>query len=172
MAHINLHEDRDSIFEAGMDIFQYITGQPQEVRAKDDPPGVNILFRIPGIESAHIPIYNPPIRIHDFTVEKSVRTEVLGNVTSQDSENEKKLRYRGCITFQMADGTIIHCSVSGFNGTEDVTTAIIAMAIKVKVPVHEIIKNIQQRGGSLPEEIFQVDHYLKLLLDIYTDKLS
>jgi hypothetical protein len=165
----NVEKKNWIILDTGTKVFDYLTGLSETIRPKgDDQPGVNIMFKIILTKSiVHVPIRNPKPLAHDFTIEKSVRTELLGNVTSQESENPTIFRYRGCISYRMPDTAIIHCSVSGLFGSEDVTIAIIAMAKKLNVTLDEVIANIRQRGGALPVECFQEGHYLKHTLDMY-----
>ena len=168
MKEIKLFNNDRAIQQNGQFIFDRLTNLPLDVRPEvKERTGVNIMFRIQGLrENFHTPIALPSSAAHDFTVEKSVRTELMDDATSQDSENEEIFRYRGCITYEL-DGRLIHCSVSGLFGTEDVAIAIVSMATKVEVTIDDVIANIQRRGGKLPEEIFQEGHYLKNLLDIY-----
>lgn len=169
MTEINVEEKRECIIESGTNVFDYLVGLPETIRPKGkEQTGINIMFRILLTKPmVHMPIRYPSVLAHDFSIEKSVRTELLRNVTSQDSEEPIIFRYRGCISYKMPDGRIIHCSVSGLFGSEDVTIAIIAMAKNLNITIDEVIANIQHRGGALPEECFQKGHYLKRLLDMY-----
>lgn len=166
---IDLSKHLEIIHRAGINAFENIVNIPETRRKKGaDEGGVNIMLRILRTKGmVHVPVKSPSALAHDYTVEKSVRTEIMEDVTSQDSEDPAIFHYRGCISYRLPDGTIIHCSVSGLFGTEDVTIAIIVMAKRLETSVYDVIENIKQRGGSLPEEIFQKGHYLNELLDIY-----
>lgn len=169
MTEINLDEKRECIISLATNVFDYLIGLPEKIRPKgENQTGVNIMFKVLLTKSiVHMPIRYPSVLAHDYSIEKSVRTEMLEKVTSQDSENTTIFRYRGCISYKMPDGRIIHCSVSGLFGSEDVTIALIAMAKNLNIAVDEVIANIRHRGGALPEECFQKKHYLKRLLDMY-----
>lgn len=167
---IDLSKHLQIIHGAGIDAFEYIVNIPETRRKKGtDEGGVNIMLRILRTKGmVHVPVKSPSALAHDYTVEKSVRTEIMKDVTSQESEDPAIFHYRGCISYKMPDdGTIVHCSVSGLFGSEDVTIAIIAMAKKLNITVDDVIANIQHRGGALPVECFQEWHYLKALLDTY-----
>ncbi|MEI6774091.1 MAG: hypothetical protein WCL18_04770 [bacterium] len=166
---IEINKDLQIIQSVGIEAFDYITTIPETQRKKGgDEGGVHIMLRILWMKGmVHVLVNLPSPLAHDYAVEKSVRTEIMEDVTSQDSEDTDIFHYRGCVSYKLPDGTIIHCAVSGLFGTEDVTIAIIVMAKKLGVTVDDVINNIKQRSGSLPEEIFQEGHYLKVLLDTY-----
>jgi hypothetical protein len=116
------------------------------------------------IESAYAP---PPKAIYLVSA-KSSRTENRDEVTSQDSEAPPE-HWRGCISY-LKYGQIFHSSTSGLLGSEDVVVSIIKMARALKITINEVIKNIEDRKGALPEEIYDHTHYLYEILQEYRNK--
>jgi hypothetical protein len=167
---ITLSDKRDFLQNLGKEIFEKITSIDSAIR-KDDKPrtGFQSLLRV--LDTTNritFPVYEPSERAKTFVEEKSSRTEENGHATSQDSEDPDNLKFRGCVSYEFYDeNCIVHSSVSGLLGTEDVAAAIILLSEAIDKTVDEIMYNISERGGELPEELSQKGHYLCDLLDEY-----
>ena len=118
-------------------------------------PGRNMMFE---------KIKDPSDATRWFVDEKSSRTETHGHASSQNSEDVKNDKYRGCIAYHI-DGKVIHSTISGMLGSEDALAAVIQMSEHAEVTVDEVIDNVKAHDGQLPEEFFQEGHYLKEILD-------
>jgi hypothetical protein len=170
MKKLNLGNKKNDLHKLGMELFNYLTNLPQSVRVDKDPrTGIQVLLKNVDPTSDDLitfPVYLPSDRAQTFVHEKSFRTQLWGDATSQNSEDEKLRKFRGCITLSI-DGEIYHCSVSGLFGSEDVAIAIILMAKATGVSVNDVIINIGARKGKLPEEFCEEGHYLAELLKRY-----
>ena len=170
MTKFDLAKKRNGFQKLGKELFDYLTGLPQSVRPEEKPrTGIQVLLKNPDPRSEDLitfPVYNPSERAQYFVCEKSFRTELFGDATSQNSENEKLKKFRGCVTISLHGG-ILHCSVSGLFGSEDVAIAIILIAKATGVSINDVMINIGARQGKLPEEFYQEGHYLAELLKKY-----
>ena len=172
MKTINLKEKKAELQNLGIEIFDYITGLSKDIRPDEQArTGIQILMRDPNRASENLinfSVYNPSDRAQYFVCEKSIRTEMNGDATSQDSEDEKRRQFRGCVTLSLPEeGIILHCSISGLFGSEDATAGIIMLSRAAETSIDDVIHNIMRRDGDLPNEIFQQGHYLRALLDKY-----
>jgi hypothetical protein len=172
MKTINLKDKRAELQKLGIEIFDHITGLSKEIRPDAQPrTGIQILMRDPDplVDNLiNFRVYEPSDRAQYFVCEKSMRTELLGDATSQNSENEKMKKFRGCVTLVVPDTEIIlHCSTSGLFGSEDATSGIIMLSRAADVTIDYVISDILRRGGMLPNELSQKDHYLVSLLNRY-----
>jgi len=171
MNKLNLEEKKQLVFDLGIEIFDYLTALPQDVRP--DPEGrvgIAILLRILSTrELLEVFIKNPSPFARFLAAEKSARTEAHAHKTSQDSEDIPNLKFAGCIGFYLeSTNEELHVSISGFKGgPEDAVVAIIIASRVVGVSVDAIIDDIKKDGGTLPEEIFQEGHFLNVLLNKY-----
>lgn len=170
---INLRTKEALLRKVMTDNFDYLTTLPKKRRQDKERTGVAVRIEIPlKSKTLLFPVYDPSQRAMYLVQEKLLRTMTKGHATSQNSEDpetvpmEMRKKFRGCITIQM-DGYIIYISISGLLGSEDVACAIILGGDLTGLSATEIIKNIQQRGGLLPDELFQKGHYLCELLKSY-----
>ena len=170
MAQIDLAKKKMLIHLIGTQIFDYLTSLPKDIRPdKKDRTGIRILVRVPGTRNMlGISIHRPSEAAKIFAIEKSVRTDLYDDITSQDSEDEDVMKFRGCVSMRV-NHEVFHSSVSGLLGSEDVMIAIIIIAITTNHTVSQVIINIKQRGGKLPQELFKEGHYLHALLNEYQE---
>ena len=149
-------------------------GLPEDIRPKEEKPrtGIWIQLRIPNTKNLIlVSVYEPSEQALFFAIEKSVRTSVTMNITSQDNRDVNALEFAGNVTYMFLDNGIeIHSSISGMKEPEDVTGAIILLSEVTGEPINKVIKYIKENNGKLPKEIFKKDHYLKNLLDLYRKK--
>lgn len=170
MIQINVVKKRMLIHLIGTQIFDYLTSLPKDIRPDNkERTGIRILVRVPGTRNiVGVSIHHPSEAARIFAIEKSVRTDLYDDITSQDSEDEESMKFRGCVSMKI-NYEVFHSSVSGLVGSEDVAIAIIVMAISTDHTVSQVIINIKNRGGKLPAEIFQPNHYLYKLLNEYQE---
>lgn len=170
MNPLNLLSQKHDLQNLAKEIFDYLVGLPQDVRPDEKPrTGIQVLLRDPDYQSEELitfPVYKPSDRAQYFVMEKSLRTELYGDVTSQNSEKETEKKFRGCITVSLED-CMFHCSVSGLYGSEDVAIAIILSARATELSINDVMVNIGARGGKMPVEFYQEGHYLAELLNKY-----
>jgi hypothetical protein len=170
MNPLNLLSKKQELHDVAKEIFDYLVGLPQDVRFDEKPrTGIQVLLRNPDYQSEELitfPVYKPSDRAQYFVMEKSLRTELFGDATSQNTEKETEKKFRGCITVSLED-CMFHCSVSGLYGSEDVAIAIILSARATESSIDDVIYNIMRRDGKLPKEFSQPGHYLFELLAKY-----
>lgn len=170
MKPLDVVSKKSELQNLAKDIFDYLVGLPQDVRPDEKPrTGIQVLLRETDYRSDELinfPVYNPSDRAQYFAVEKSLRTEAYGDATSQNTENEKEKKFRGCITVSLED-YVLHSSVSGLYGSEDVAIAIILAARATNSSIDNVLRNIMRRDGKLPRELSQHGHYLYELMNKY-----
>lgn len=176
MNEINISEKRELIQKLGKELFEQITNLTQEIRPDDKPrTGIQIVAREEGTRNiVMISIYEPSEAARFFAVEKTVRTECNGHLTSQESEDPEFMQFAGNVNYvcEDADLRIFHVSVSGLKAEEDVLIALIILSQIIEKPTDEVIKRIYElsmgrTNGILPNQLFDENHYLNTILNEY-----
>ena len=160
---------RAQLIELATQLFDQITKLPKEVRPLDDKPrtGIQIFVREEGTRnSIFASIYQPSEQAQSFSVEKAVRSETLGDFSSQNSEDPDHMKFRGSLTILFHKGRI-QASCSGLSGDEDTAVSLRLLKLLTKIPTDFLIEHIIKNDGMVPECFFDRDHYLYGL--IYTD---
>ena len=170
MVQIDLAQKKMLIHLIGTQIFDYLTSLPKDIRSdNEERTGISIVLRVPGTRNfLGVSIHRPSEEDKVSAIEKSVRTALYDDITSQDSEDEDVMKLRGCVSMKV-NYEIFHSSVSGLLGSEEVAIAIIMMAIATDRTVSQVIINIKQRGGKLHQELFKEGYYLQALLTEYQE---
>jgi hypothetical protein len=107
------------------------------------------LVRQPGTRDlVFFSVGQPPEASMFFASEKAARSEALGDLTSQNSEDPDKTRYRGSVKF-VGERTL-QVSVSGLKPDEDVAIAIKILSSFFNVPARNICRLTSERGGIFP----------------------
>lgn len=174
MQSIDVENKRQLVKDFGLRLFEQITALPKDIRPDDKVrTGIQIVVRVPNTRNlVMVSVKKPSELAKFFAVEKTVRTEVNIETTSQDSQDVKELRYAGCVSIETVGKDnlkkdLVHVSVSGLQAEEDVLIAIIILSRVVNASVDEVIQEIIAYGGALPRQLSKKRHYLKKLLDEY-----
>lgn len=154
MKTIILKKKEPCIFELGKELFDKITTLPADVRPVDEKrTGIQIYIRQLGTRnSAFVSVYSPSKDDITFSVEQSVRTEILGDYSSQDSANPDLMRFAGCVVMEL-DGIKYHSSVSGLKETENVYMAVVLMREVLGINIKSIVDYLYFYGAMLPKEL-------------------
>lgn len=165
---INLDEKKTAIVYAGNKLFTYLVKLPQDVRPdKQKRTGIQVFAKIIGTRNqVSLSVKKPSKDAKVFAVEKSVRTECYADKTSWNSRDVNKQRYGGCVSIFLGEYEF-HVSVSGLKEEEDVCIAIIIMSKISGIGIDEILHEIKEDGGEMPEGMYQAGHYLNDLLNLY-----
>ena len=150
-------------------LFDEITKLPKEVRPLDDKPrtGIQIFLREAGTRnSVFASIYQPSEQAQSFSVEKAVRSETLGDFSSQNSEDPDLMKFRGSLTILFHKGRM-QTSCSGLSGDEDAAVSLRLHKLYTELPTDLLIEHIIKNDGMVPDCFFDRDHYLYKL--IYAD---
>ena len=163
----SLVEQRIQIISLAASLFNKITSLPKEVRADDkERKGIQIFMRRIGTRDLiFASVYEPSEAAQFFSVEKAVRSEILEDYASQNSENPNQMRFAGSITVDCFEDASIQSSVSGLKPEEDVLISIVLMAFVLNEPVHYVVQSLLVYGGKLPECFFEEGHYLNKILE-------
>jgi len=105
------------------------------------------------------PIFNPTCAAQAFSVEKAVRSHLLGDFSSQNSANPEKMQFAGSVTVYLV-GVYIQVSSSGLLTPEDVAISVMLQARIWQLSPAHICEHIQKNGGLLPECFDDGNHYL------------
>lgn len=167
---IDLKKKRKFIAELGLELFDYLTGLSEDIRTdNEERTGIQIFGKVAGTKNiVTVAVRDPSEETRIYAIEQAVRTECFMHKTSQDSEDIGRNQLAGSVSMYFdgkdIDGEDIHLSVCGLKPEENVVLAIILLAKILEVSIDEVIYDIQQDNGTLPDEIFQKDHYLKKLI--------
>ncbi len=177
--NIIIEDKRALIQQLGTELFEKIINLPSDIRFDEKPrTGIQIVARETATRNlVMVSIKEPSEAARFFAVEKTVRTESLCHATSGDSQNPDAMQYAGCVIYLPKEEGMFpyHVSVSGLKAEEDVAIALIILSRIIDKSVSEVTENIMMAGegmfnedlGTLPEEIFDKQHYLYKLLQEY-----
>ncbi|NVN97035.1 hypothetical protein HXX01_02265 [Candidatus Nomurabacteria bacterium] len=160
---------RTQFIELATKLFDEITNLPKEVRPLDDKPRTGIQIYLREAEtrnSIFASIYQPSEQAQSFSVEKAVRSETLGDFSSQNSENPEKMKFRGSLSILFHRG-MIQASCSGLSGDEDAAISLRLLKNLTGFSTEFIIGHIVRNEGMVPDCFFERGHYLYKL--IYAD---
>ena len=160
----NLQEKRALIAALGEELFNKITGLPEENRSDDRlRTGLQIVVREPGtINLITVTVKEPSELSKFFVVEKAVRSSLRGEMTSAQSRDADCFQFGGSVTVDMAT-YILQVSVSGLKEEEDAAIAILLLAAITEV--HPLfVCGIVNAFYPLPAEFNDENHYLGKLI--------
>lgn len=157
----NLFERREELITLATSMFDYFIKLPKEIRPDDkERTGIQIFLREVGTRnSIFASIHNPSENAQWFAVEKAVRSETLGDFSSQNSEDPEQMRFRGSLSV-LFHHSIIQASTSGLTGDEDTAVSLRLLSCWTKIPPEFVIKHVIENEGQLPDCFFDRDHYL------------
>ena len=160
---IDLNSKREEIISAAKEAFEEIVDLPTDVRPDEkERTGIQVLVRQPKTRNlVYLSIKNPSEAAQFFAVEKAVRSEVLFDTSSQNSEDTDIMRFAGSVTVNTDGGRYtLQASVSGLKAEEDVTVAISVLSKLLQVHPSEIRKMVERTAGKMPECFYDKTHYL------------
>lgn len=149
---MNLLEEKECAHKTATFWFNKLMKLPNSVRNDDkERTGIQVFMWEPGTRNfIYFPVGEPSEAAQIFAVEKAVRSYVLGNASSQNSEDVSKLRFPGSVTVEI-NGVVITVSVSGLQSHEDVFIAIQVLARIFDETTASICLSIVEQGGDLPK---------------------
>ena len=158
---IILSQQRNGIVSVAYDCFNLINAIPAEIKGDNkERTGIQIFVGEPGTRNSIFASINYPSEAAKiFVVEKATRMGLLGDYSSQNSENPELMRFRGALTVEI-EGAKIQASVSGLQSDEDAFTAVKILAYIFNISDAKVCKIIKEHGGILPECLFNNTHYL------------
>lgn len=152
---------RAQLVALATELFDYLTGLPKEIRPDDkERTGIQIFLREVGTRnSVFASIYQPSEQAQSFSAEKAVRSETLGDFSSQNSEDPKKMKFRGSLSI-LFHGSIFQSSTSGLTGDEDSVISLRNLSLFTGLPSDFIIGHIIRNNGEVPDCFSDKNHYL------------
>jgi hypothetical protein len=159
---IDLTQMRELIAEAGTLFFDRIMALDKGIRPDDrERTGVQIFLCEPGTRNfVLVPVYKPSEAGTFFAIEKAVRSYTLGDYASQNSQDESKFKFAGCVMVKTPSGQKVQGSMSGLKPFEDVGGSMYVLSRIFKCPLDEVYHGVKRGGGRLPNEISDPNHYL------------
>lgn len=147
---MDLLEKKEQAHKTAYFWFNELMKLPNSIRNDDKKrTGVQVFVWEPGTRNfIYFPVSEPSEAAQIFAVEKAVRSYVLGDTSSQNSEDISRLRFPGSVTVEI-NGVVITVSVSGLQSHEDVFVAIHILARIFNTTTSEICLNILE-NGKLP----------------------
>lgn len=165
--NIDLESKREKLTSLAYELFEKIQEVPAEVRG-DDKLRTGIMVLVKRANSRNpmmIKIHQPSDAAQFFVVEQAVRSAMLRQPTSQNSEDEDSNKYAGSITVTPEVGVHYQVSTSGLQSSEDVAISVRIMAELLDWRVLDVLSNIHSKDGALPEFFTNQDHYAKHYLN-------
>ena len=143
-----VHSKRMSLLNFAETLFTNFTALSNVVRSDEKVrTGIKILIREIGTSNIILESIGKPSEAAQFyAIEKAVRSETLGHAASQNSANPEKKKFAGSIT-----AFNYQVSVSGLKADEDVFISVALMAKFLGESIENVIFEIVQKGGLLPE---------------------
>lgn len=158
-----------AIAEAGVQFFNAIKSLDQDVRPDDrERTGVQIFLCEPGTRNfVLVPVCKPSDAATFFAIEKAVRSSMLGDYASENSQNEEEFKFSGCVMIETESGQKIQASMSGLKSFEDVGGSMYVLCRILKLSLGDVWGSIRQKGGRLPTAVSNPNHYLcKILTEL------
>ena len=148
---MDLLEKKERVYKTATFWFEQLLKLPNDIRNDDkERTGIQVFAWEPGTRNLiYFPVSNPSEAAQIFSVEKAVRSYVLDDASSQNSQDVSKLRFPGSVTVTI-DGITITVSVSGLQSHEDVFIAIQILAGIFNKTTASICLSIVEQGGELP----------------------
>ena len=149
---MNLEEKKDQAIKTATFWFEQLLKLPNDIRNDDkDRTGIQVFIWEPGTRNfIYFPVGEPSEAARVFAIEKAVRSNVLGDASSQNSQDVSKLRFSGSVTINI-NGVTIVASVSGLQSHEDVFVAIQVLAKLSDETTTSICLSIVDQDGELPK---------------------
>ncbi|QQG52748.1 MAG: hypothetical protein HY931_00755 [Candidatus Falkowbacteria bacterium] len=156
---IDLNEKRQAIIAVATEMFNKFVSMPPELRSDDKPrTGIKVLVWEPGTRNLILfSVAEPSEAAQFFVVEKAVRSHILSDMSSQNSEHEPSLQYMGSLSVFLdelegrADKKgILLASTSGLKGEEDAAISASVLAEAADASFQDICDNVASNFGKLP----------------------
>jgi len=161
METILLSKSENAIINIACDFFNLFNLIPQEIRGDSKKrTGIHFFITEPGTRNfISNSVGRPSEAARIFAIEKATRMGLLGDYSSQNSENIELMRFRGALTVEI-EGIKIQASVSGLQSDEDAFTAVKILAYIFNISDAKVCKIVKKHGGILPESFNKKNHYL------------
>ncbi len=158
---MNLLEKKEFLFQTASLLFKKITSLPQDIRPDiKERTGIAVLVREIGTANiVYFTIENPSDAAKFFVSEKAIRSEILEDYASQNSENPDKLKFAGSITIEI-DGKKFQFSCSGLKANEDVFIDITLACFLFGLKANVCINMVKDKGGKMPDFYSEELNYL------------
>lgn len=166
MNKIIFEDEKEKIHLIATRCFDYITSLPEGVRPKDKiRTGIQIYLEEMDTDNILLfSVYQPSERAKVFAIKKVLCMELLGDASSQNSENPEKRFFRGGLRY-VVNGFRVRIGISGLFGDEDVATALTILAYLFKTSPGSIHGHIMSCNGKMPDGLFE-DHYLSSMFTL------
>jgi len=148
---MNLLEEKERAHKTATFWFNKLMKLSNDIRNDDkNRTGIQVFIWEPGTRNfVFFPVSEPSEAAQIFSVEKAVRSYVLGDASSQNSQDLSKLRFPGSVTVKI-EGITIVVSVSGLQSHEDAFIAIQVLARIFNETTTSVCLSIVEQGGELP----------------------
>lgn len=157
---IDLASKRIELVSIAEGWFFTFTTLPENVRQDKKRTGMQIYIREPGTRNlVFAPIFKPSEAAPTFCVEKAVRSWLLRDFSSQNSEDIALLHFSGSVTTYIND-IYLQSSTSGLLSVEDVAVSVMMQSRIWRLSPAHICENIRKYGGLLPKCFEDPEHYL------------
>lgn len=158
---MDLLEEKERAHKTAAFWFNKLMELSNDIRNDDkDRTGIQVFAWGPGTRNfIYFPVGEPSEAAKIFAVEKAVRSFVLGDASSQNSQDVSILRFPGSVTVTINSITVT-VSVSGLQSHEDVFVAIQVLARIFNETTTSICLSIVEQGGELPRFTHWYDNQL------------
>lgn len=147
-----MKKDVSSPFFWADKFFQKLISLPPDIRPDvKERTGVAVLLREVNTRNIiYFLVKDPSQAAQFFVAEKAVRSQILGDTSSMNSENADEYKFAGSVTIKLG-GIEYQASCSGLKSEEDVFFSIFMLSLLFQIRKDWIIKHIKENGGVLPD---------------------
>lgn len=173
---IDLNQKRQDIIAVATEIFEKFINLPKDQRPDEkERTGIQVLVWQPGTRNLVIvSVGKPSEAAQFFAIEKAVRSRVLSDMSSQNTEHEPSLQYAGSVSVFLneleghhGEEGILCASVSGLKAEEDAAISAAVLAKVTGTSFLDICNSVNNYSGYLPDWYEGERDYFEFLFQNY-----
>lgn len=157
---IDLNEKRQDIIAVATEVFEKFVNMPKSVRPDDkERTGIQVLVWEPGTRNlVMVSIKEPSEAARFFAIEKAVRSHILTDMSSGNSEDSSAMQFAGSLSVFLDESPgnedkedmLLISSTSGLTAEEDAAISAAVLAKVTGKSFIEICESVDLYGGNLP----------------------
>lgn len=157
---IDLNKKRQDIITVATELFEKFVNMPKDVRPDDkERTGIQVLVWEPGTRNlVMVSVGEPSEAAKFFVVEKAIRSDILCDASSGNSEYVDAMQFAGSLSVFLAElpggsednAGVLIASTSGLTGEEDVAVSAAVLAVVTGSSFVQICDNVDEHEGKLP----------------------
>mgnify|MGYP000848891163 CR=1 FL=1 len=156
---MDLNEKRQDIISVATEMFEKFVNMPKSVRPDDkERTGIQVIVWEPGTRNlVMVSIKEPSEAARFFAVEKAVRSHILSDMSSGNSEDVATMQFSGSLSVFLNElpghednEGLLRASTSGLTAEEDAAVSAAVLAKVTGSSFVQICDNVDEHWGKLP----------------------